>query len=368
MSPGELPWPMPMPLAWAKGLLVVAFLGHLLAVNLTLGGQLLAVALRAWALRAPASGAWDLAQRLSQRVVVAKSALVALGVGPLMLIQVAYPEPFLSATTLLAPVWLALPPWIAVAFLFILADRQAFGGWGLRHPRAHLALGALAAAWLWAVPWVYLSVTNLMIQPQAWPARPGLLEVIAHVGNVPARYGHVLLASLAIAGLWLGLVEARPQAWAPHPAPSPKAAEEGEAQAQEAGTPGGAAAPPLEGPREGALARLALRVGAGTAAGSTAAQFVMGPAVLFTLPPGALAWPAATTLGVGVLAGALALFAMADAFRGERDLRWALPPLLLALLMMGTTRHLIRERLLTEGLKAPPKAAAPVPKRFPLRP
>lgn len=350
MSPAELP--LPLPLAWAKGLLVLAFLGHLLAVNLTLGGQLLSVGLRAWALRHPGSKAWALAERLSQRVVVAKSALVALGVGPLMLIQVAYPEAFLAATTLLAPAWLALPPWIAVAFLLILADRRAFAAWGSGRPLAHLALGGLAALWLWAVPWVYLSVTNLMIQPQAWPARPGLLEVIAHVGNVPARYGHVLLASLAIAGLWLGLVEGRRQAWVPS---------QGSPSHGEAGRPDEALAK-AEAPGE--EARLAQTWGSGVAAFSTAGQFLVGPAVLFTLPAGALAWPAATTLGAGVLAGAIALFAMADAFRGERDLRWALPPLLLALVLMGTTRHLIRERLLAEGHKAPAWPSAPVPPRF----
>lgn len=137
MMDGSLPLPLPMDLAWAKGLLVLAFLAHLVAVNLALGGQALSVGARLWALRGGRPVAWALAQRLSTRVVVAKSVLVVLGVGPLMLIQVAYGESFVAATTLLAPVWLALPPWIMGAFVLIILDQAAFSRWGPKLPRAH---------------------------------------------------------------------------------------------------------------------------------------------------------------------------------------------------------------------------------------
>ncbi|MEB3329359.1 MAG: hypothetical protein VKQ33_09035 [Candidatus Sericytochromatia bacterium] len=313
MSPVELPLPLPLPVA--KAALVVTFLVHIVFVNLMVGGTLLALTAHALGRR---DAFWrKVAGMLMGTVTVHKSLAVVLGVGPLLLVSVAYTDAFYTSSLLIAPAWLSVLWLVTLAFGLLYAYKYGFDGWGERHRGWHAAAGVAGAGVLLVVPLIYLTNTQLMLDAAAMARRPGFIDALLHVGNVLPRYLHFLLASLAVAGLWV-------MGWWGRPA-SPLAA----------------------GARDRVVA-----FGGRVAIATTAAQFLVGPLVLLTLPRGALTWPAVSVLAVGVLAGLGAIFSLVDTLRGALRLRVAVALLVLTIGCMGTTRHLIREALLLRPAEA----------------
>lgn len=303
----DLPSPLPLPIG--KVALVGAFLLHIVFVNLMLGGTLLA-------LSAHFVGRRDalflrFAGLLMDTVTVHKSVAVVLGIGPLLLISVVYPVAFYSSSALIAPAWLSVLWLVTLAFALLYAYKFGWDGWMHRHPGWHATVGGLAALTLLAIPFIYLTNTQLMLDAAAMARRPGFFEALWSVGNVLPRYFHFLLASLAIAGLWV-------MGW------------------------WGRAGSVLSGEDRARV----VRFGGQWAIATTALQFLAGPLVLFTLPRGALTAPAVLVLAVGIVAALGALFSLLDTLRGQNRYRLALALLLLTLLCMGTARHLIRESLL----------------------
>ena len=318
MTPAEIP--LPLPLGVAKALLVAAFLLHLVFVNLMVGGTIVALHAHWRGRHDPAM--LDFAARLMATVTVHKSVAVVLGVGPLLLISIAYTDAFYASSVLIAPAWLSVLWLVTLAFLALYAYKYGFGHWQASHPRWHAASGLLGAACLLVIPLIYLTNTQLMLDAVAMARKPGFLEAMTTVGNVFPRYFHFLLASLAVTGFWIALW------W-------------------------GRAGSPLEGE---ARARV-VRLGARWALGATALQFVAGPVVLFTLPAGGLTGPVALFLALGVLCGLGAIFLLADTLRGADRVRPAAALLLVTMICMGTARHFIREAL----LQRPTDAWGPAP-------
>jgi cytochrome c len=313
MTPAELPLPLPLPLA--KGLLVAAFLLHIVFVNLMLGGTILALHAHWRGRREPVMLAF--AGMLATTVTVHKSLAVVLGVAPLLLLSVAYTVPFYTSALLLAPAWLSILWLVTLAFLLLYAYKYGFDGWMARRPRLHAATGLAGGLCLLVVPLIYLTTTQLMLDPGAMARRPGFLDAMLHVGNVLPRYAHFLLASLAVAGFWVALWWDRPRT-------------------------------PLIGEDRAAV----VRFGTGWALGATALQFVAGPVVLFTLPAGGLTGGVALLIAAGVLCGLGAIFLMLDSLRGARRMVPAAWLLVATIVCMGSARHLIREALLKRAGEA----------------
>jgi cytochrome c len=290
----------------AKVALVAAFLLHIVFVNLMVGGTLITLFAHWKGRRDPDMRAF--ARQLLDTVTVHKSVAVVLGVGPLLLMSWVYTVPFYTSSTLIAPAWLSVLWLVTLAFLLLYAYKF---GWDRWDPRLHAACGVIAAMCLLFIPLIYLTNTNLMLDPAAWKRQPGFFTAMFTVGNVLPRYLHFTLASLAITGFWIAL-------WWRRPAIALSA----EARAK------------------------VLRTGTLWALVPTALQFLAGPLVLFTLPTGAITGPMAGTLAFGILAGLLAIFAMIDSLRGSDRMPRAAMLLLVTIICMGTARHLIREALL----------------------
>ncbi len=177
-----------------QALLFGGFLFHLVFVLLTLGTALLAVFyyLKDRRPAGPTDAAWD--RRALRTFIVHKSIAVALGVGPLLLIQVGHPVPFFNATSLFAPQWMAIVALLIVASLIF--D-------GLAHLPAlrrglHLTLGVIALILLLGVPAVFVAVLVTAEQSAGWP------DIIAHGYRLTGalgwhwlfRYVHVLAAGI----------------------------------------------------------------------------------------------------------------------------------------------------------------------------
>lgn len=304
-----LPLPLPVPLAAAKVGLVVAFLLHIVFVNLMVGGTLITLAAH-WRGRCDPE-LLTFAKQLLDTVTVHKSMAVVLGVGPLLLISVAYTVPFYTSSTLIAPAWLSVIWLVTLAFSLLYGYKFGWSRWRVSHPAWHASLGVGAAACFLVIPLIYLTNTNLMLDPTAWARRPGFFEALFTVGNVVPRYLHFMLASLAITGFWVALWWRKPH----------------------------------EGLSDEGRARV-VRLGTQWALVPTALQFLAGPVVLFTLPTGAITPLMLALLALGIVAGAMAIFQMIDALRGADRMPRAAALLVITICCMGSARHLIREALL----------------------
>ncbi|MEB3285535.1 MAG: hypothetical protein VKN33_09640 [Candidatus Sericytochromatia bacterium] len=301
--------PLPLPLAVGKPALVIAFLVHIVFVNLMLGGTVLALHAHFLGQKRPCFE--RLAGELMTTVTVHKSLAVVLGVGPLLLLSVVYTVPFYTSSALIAPAWLSVLWLVTLSFSLLYAYKYGWSGWKGRHPRWHIATGVSGLLVLLCVPLIYLTNTQLMLDPAAMAGRPSFFRALWEVGNVIPRYFHFLLASLAVAGLWvMGWWGRERSDWS-------------------------------------AEDRVSLmRFGGYWAIFATALQFVAGPVVLFTLPRGALTGLAVAFLALGVLTGLGAIFLLLDTVRGKDRYAWSVFLIATTVVCMGTTRHLIRESLL----------------------
>jgi cytochrome c len=320
MDPMPVPRDFLLPMPAAQGdlelAIVVLFLAHILFVALMLGGALLTIATEVRGLTRPA---YDrLARKIAATVTVNKSLAVVLGVGPLLVINALYGLYFYSANALTGRAWIMLVPLIASAFLLLYVHKYSWNALADRKG-IHLAVGGAGTLLLLVVPLVFLSNINLMLFPGRWLGVHGFLSALV-LPNVLPRYLHFVLASLAIAALFLAGWLCRR---------------------------GFDFATELPGLDRCVVKRELL----GVAMAATAAQLLAGPLVLLTLPPHGVTWQ---LLGNLALAIALAVTALVLLWR-ESSLAEPLSPRfwVVVVLLAGTVslmalgRHLYREAALT---------------------
>jgi cytochrome c len=346
-----------------QALLVVLFLGHILLVNLMVGGSVLTLACEIIGLRRPDFD--TLAREIAKTVTVNKSLAVVLGVGPLLAINVLYATHFYSANVLTGSAWIMIIPLVTVAFLTAYAHKYTWEGplgsvnrvqfgaaavviaalvltvniWltlvtllsavllvaheraasASKHARAkriHIALGGVATALFMLIPFIFLANINLMLFPERWADVRGFLSAVV-LPNVVPRYAHFLFACLALTGLFM-LVYLTRKGY------------------------------PVETVFEN-LDRVALRRGFYVLVfAATFMQFFAGPLVLFTLPTRGLSWPLVAVIGVGAASATVAMVVVAVELRGPAVRLGRRSLLIAALLMctgaaMGYGRHLYRE-------------------------
>jgi mono/diheme cytochrome c family protein len=185
------------------GLLFAAFTLHLLFVLMMLGTGILGFGyfLQAWWRRELAGAGrptlvselrWD--KHVLRMFLIHKSLAVVLGVGPLLLIQVAFSIPFFTAITLFAPAWLLI-------ILFLITASLSFDALGHKmyvHHHAHLVIGVVALIALLAIPGLFVAVLVMAENPGRWPAvvRQGMAFDPRLVVHWMFRYLHVLGAAL----------------------------------------------------------------------------------------------------------------------------------------------------------------------------
>ena len=201
-----LPQPAPPALVWA--LLQLSFLLHVVAMNLVLGGSLLALH---WGfsrrgedapLRARLLVAWDKA------LPVAVAATVTLGVAPLLFVQLLYGRVFFTSSILMGWYWLALVPLVIVGYYGAYA--RAFRGDGLGRAGRWVSL-AVAAAFA-AAAFVQATNATRSLRPEtfaaAYAADPRGLSLNLGDPSFWPRYLHLLLGAVAVAALGLAVLGA----------------------------------------------------------------------------------------------------------------------------------------------------------------
>jgi hypothetical protein len=183
-----------------QALMVLTFALHIVLVNATVGAAALAVYGRL------AGGEFwtKLAASLARTVTMSVSALIVLGVAPLLFVQVLY-DPFWYASNMLSAAWV-------IGFVFIMmaafsaayaaVAREGRGGAGILGILA-LALFLLAGALMHAFGYQSLQPERWL----GWYARAGGVDASGtalHAFSVP-RFLHFIVPAFAVGGVFLML-------------------------------------------------------------------------------------------------------------------------------------------------------------------
>lgn len=316
--PRDIPLPLPANPLFLQVLLVVAFVAHILFVNLMVGGALLVLFYQLRGLRQPVYD--KLAHAIAVTITVNKSMAVVLGVAPLLLINVLYTMHFYTANALTGTAWILVIPSVAITFLLLYLhkfnwDRMA------RARGMHIAILGLAVLLLMFIPLIFLANINLMLFPERWSSIRGLFSALILPSVLP-RYFHFMCASVILTSLFCVHHFGR-------------------------------ARYPLEELIGGGLTRPQLRREFYSIAFVfSLAQFFVGPLVLFTLPTVGKNGIMVLVILLGALNAIPAVWLMwKELTLPEPHGRYLLPIVLIlggTVLAMATGRHMYRELALND--------------------
>ncbi len=191
--------PLPGPVWLFKTLLHLTFVIHLLFMNFTLGGAVLAAVSR---LRRHDEGK-RLARWIETKLPTALAMTVVFGVAPLLFVQVLYGNLLYTSSILIAwPWWLVIPVLIVAYYAaYALAFR------GDRFSWAFHALGWLVLLGLLYISHVFVHNMSLVLRPESWSAiyhaDPSGMNSNYSDPSLWPRYLHFLLAAIAVCGLMI---------------------------------------------------------------------------------------------------------------------------------------------------------------------
>jgi hypothetical protein len=204
--PLQDPLAQPAPVGLVAALLQVTFFLHVLAMNLVLGGSLLALHLGFSRRPADARERAELLRLIARTLPVAIAATVTLGIAPLLFVQLLYGRVFLTSSILMAWFWLAVVPLVILAYAaaYLIAIRGTALG------RARAWVGSAVALLFAAVAFLQVTNATRSLRPAsflgAYRRDPrGLTLNLADPSFVP-RYLHVLFGAFAVAGLAVALL------------------------------------------------------------------------------------------------------------------------------------------------------------------
>jgi len=179
-------------------LLVFTFFLHLIFMNLTLGGTLLAVVAHL-----KGGGKRDdfrsvLAGRLMAVNNYGISLTITTGIAPLLFIQLLYQQYFYSATILLAPVWFAMLLLLSAGYYA--AYLYKFRGAPSRGSGGSLWLGVSAVMFL-LIAMIHVAVNLVHAQPEMWGSLADSRWSVFSDPTYWPRLLHFVFAGLAFAAL-----------------------------------------------------------------------------------------------------------------------------------------------------------------------
>jgi hypothetical protein len=197
--PAVDPIPLPAPIWLLKLLHIVTLALHFVAVEMLLGGLLLAVLL---SLFRSSPGSLVTARAIARRLTVVMTYVINLGVPPLLFAQVLYGRALYTSSVLIGVYWISI---IAILTLTY---------WLLYRFTARLEAGKSAwwvglSAWLLAgcIARLLSSNMTLMLRPEVWPKMYAASAMGAYLPagdpTLTPRWLLMMAGGLFIGGLWL---------------------------------------------------------------------------------------------------------------------------------------------------------------------
>ncbi|HOT96273.1 MAG TPA: hypothetical protein PLG50_11425 [bacterium] len=193
-----VPSPEPIPAPWPvfEILGVLLFMLHILCINVVLGGSLLALLSKG-----PKEN--SVAEAILKKIPSALALGVTLGIAPLLFLQVLYGHLIYTSSILMALWWILIIPLLIIAYYGTYLHAHTPVRW-----LGRVSIGLAALIFLYIV-FIYTNNMTLMLQPEKWSGyftqRGGTLLNWSDASLWP-RYLHFVVASVAVAGLFTGLV------------------------------------------------------------------------------------------------------------------------------------------------------------------
>jgi hypothetical protein len=168
-------------------LLTLAFILHLILMNIALGGSILNAASR---LRKTTGEA------AAKNIPTTLALAVNLGVPPLLFVQVLFGQFFYTSSVLMAGYWLAVVPMLILAY-YAAYLMQRGGGVGT-------AWSVVSALFLLAIAFIYVNNMSLMLRFDRWPEyfanKKGTILNLSDPSLFP-RFFHFSIGAIAVAAL-----------------------------------------------------------------------------------------------------------------------------------------------------------------------
>lgn len=322
MTPSDMiptldPNPLPAPYWVFKLLLIVTFLLHIIAMNLVLGGGVLALVAK-WGSRNRESGG-RMFMDLAKKLPVFLPATITLGIAPLLFLQVLYGQFFYTSSILMAWPWFLVLVFLTAAYYGFYYVSYRGGSQGGRAGGVML----FSVILIFLIGFLFSNNLTLSQTPSRWAgkyfANPAGWNLNLSEPTLIPRYLHFVVAAVAVGGLLLVFL-ARAN-WK----------------------------------RDHEYARQLLQFGGKTFMSATMAQFVVGIVFLVSLPRDLRLLfigdnPLATILLlIGVCGGIGAIFLMSDALRKEniRVAAFYVPGILAVVIAgMSMMRDILRDAYL----------------------
>ena len=203
-------FPIPGPVWLFQVLLVSTFVLHLLFVNITLGGTMMAAIAHLSSGGRPGDYRTELAARLMRINTFGISLTITTAIAPLLFVQVLYQQYFYTATILISWIWLFL-------LVFLMIGYYSTYVYKFRGLSSHGSGGTgwllVAALLFFVVAMVHVAVNLVHSQPEGWAALAGNpWMVLADPAYFP-RLLHFVLASLGFSGMILGTRKSHYWVW-----------------------------------------------------------------------------------------------------------------------------------------------------------
>jgi len=198
--PDPDPIGLPAPAWLLTFLLLLTFTLHILAMNFTLGGTVIAVVSDFLGRRRGDERYRRLAQHLVSLLPITLAATITLGVAPLLFVQTLYGQFFYTSSILMAWPWMAVVPLVIVAYYGI----YLYAWQGERLGDRRIWVGAGSALLLVIVAFLYVNNITLMLTPDRWhdiyASHSNGLFLNGEEDTLVPRLLHFLVAAPAVAG------------------------------------------------------------------------------------------------------------------------------------------------------------------------
>ena len=193
------PIPVPAPIWLLKALHIVTMSLHFVAVQMLLGGLIVAILFHVLSRKGEYQTA---AAAIARRLPIVMTYVINLGVPPLLFAQVLYGRALYTSSVLIGAWWIAVIPLLAIAYyqLYHFSNRldQGQRGW-------YFGVGSLLL--VSTIAKIYTSNMTLMLRPEAWAGMyqysPAGAFLPTGDPTMPWRLLTMFCGAFLIAGLWM---------------------------------------------------------------------------------------------------------------------------------------------------------------------
>jgi hypothetical protein len=197
--PNVDPIPLPAPIWLFKLLHIVTLSLHFVAMQVLVGGLIIAVLLN---LLGSSDSARNAASAIARRLTIVMTYVINLGVPPLHFAQVLYGRAIYTSSVMIGARWIAVIPALILAYWLLY---RFFAG--LEAGRKVWWMGLIAWIDIGAIAHVYSTNMTLMLRPEVWQGMYSASSLGTHLpmGDPTAlpRFLFMLVSGFVAAGLWM---------------------------------------------------------------------------------------------------------------------------------------------------------------------